>query len=88
MHRRTGSCYKHSITAENSTAMDSSYIKEGFRLRIRFLETGLGEFDKGKKCGKWENGEGEGNCSKNWTGEKECKSIRKYRFFESMRDEQ
>ena len=39
MHRRTGICYKHSITAENSTARDSSFIKEGFRLRIRFVET-------------------------------------------------
>ena len=41
--------FKHSITAENSTARDSSYIKEGFRLQIRFVETGLGVFDKGKK---------------------------------------
>ena len=30
--------------------------------------------------------EGEGNCSKNGTGEKEHKSIGKYRFFESMED--
>ena len=65
MHRTTGSCYKHSITAENNTARDSSYIKEGFRLWIRFVETGLGGFDKEKKSGKWANGEGEGNCSKN-----------------------
>ena len=34
MQRRTGSCYKHSINAENSTARDSSYIKEGFRLKV------------------------------------------------------
>ena len=33
--------YKHSITAENSTTRDSLYIKESFRLRIRFAETGL-----------------------------------------------
>ena len=39
--------------AENSTARDSWYIKEGFRLRIRFVEAGLGGFDKeGKK--KWQ----------------------------------
>ena len=49
MHRRTRSCYKHSITAENSTARDSSYIKEGIRLQIRFVEMGLGGFDKEKK---------------------------------------
>ena len=49
MHRRTGSCYKNSITAENSTAKDSLYIKEGFRLWIRFVETGLGGFDKEEK---------------------------------------
>ena len=42
MHRRTGSSYKHSITTENSTATDSLYIKEGFRLWITFVETGLG----------------------------------------------
>ena len=65
MHRRTGSCYKYSITAENSTARDSLYIKESFRLWIRFMETGLGRFDKEKRSGKWANGEGEGNCSKN-----------------------
>ena len=41
--------FKHSITAENSTARDNSYIKEGFRLRIGFVETGLGGFDKEKK---------------------------------------
>ena len=49
MHRRTGSCYKHSITAEKSTAMDSSYIKEGFRLWIRLVKTRLGGFDNQKK---------------------------------------
>ena len=54
MHR-TGSCYKHHITAENSTARDSSYIKEGFRLGIRFVETELGGFDKKKK---WQIGRG------------------------------
>ena len=62
MHRTTGSYYKHSIAAENSTARDSSYIKEGFILRIRFVETGLGDL---KKSGKWTYGEGKGNCSKN-----------------------
>ena len=41
--------FKHSITAENSTARDSSYIKKGFRLRIGFVESGLGGFDKEKK---------------------------------------
>ena len=41
MHR-TGSCYKYSITAENSTTRDSTYIEEGFRLQIRFVETELG----------------------------------------------
>ena len=59
MHRRTGSCYKNSITAENSTAKDSLYIKEGFRLWIRFVETGLGGFDKEKKrwlMGNWGGG--------------------------------
>ena len=58
MHRRTGSCYKNSITAENSTAKDSLCIKEGFRLWIRFVETGLGGFDKEKK--RWQMG--------NWGG--------------------
>ena len=82
MCRRTGSCYKHSITAEKSTASDSSYITEGFRLQIRFVETGLGGFVKENKSGKWANQEG--SCSTNLTGEKECKSIRKYRFFESI----
>ena len=59
MHRKTGSCYKHHITAENSTARDSSYIKEGFRLPIRFVETGLRGFEKEKKrkkSGKWGGG--------------------------------
>ena len=66
MQRTTGSCYKHSITAENNTARDSSYIKEGFRLWIRFVEMWFRGFDKEKKkSGKWANGEGEGNCSKN-----------------------
>ena len=49
---------------------------------------GLGGFDKEKK--KWQMhkwGEGR-NCSKNWTGEKECKSIGKYRFFGSIADGQ
>ena len=54
MHRTTGSYYKHSIAAENSTARDSSYIKEGFRLGIRFVETELGGFDKKK----WQIGRG------------------------------
>ena len=49
MHRRTWSCYKHTITAENSTARGSSYIKEGVRLQIRFVEMWLGGFDKEKK---------------------------------------
>ena len=49
MYRRTGSCYKHSITAENSTARDSLYIKEGFKLQIRFVETGLRSEKKLKK---------------------------------------
>ena len=42
MYRRTGSCNKHCNTAENSTARDSLYIKEGFRLWLRFGETELG----------------------------------------------
>ena len=42
MYRRAGDCYKHRITAKNSTARDSSYIKESFKLWIRFVETGLG----------------------------------------------
>ena len=84
MHRRTRSCYKRSIIAENSTARESSYIKEGFRLQIRFVEMGLGGVDKEKKekNGKWE-GEQKGNCPKNGTGEKECKSIGKYRFLKT-----
>ena len=57
IHRRTGSCYKHSITAENSTARDSYYIKEGFRLPISFMETALGGFEKEKKRGEWGEGE-------------------------------
>ena len=66
MHRRTGSCYKHHITAENSTARDSLYIKEGFRLPIRFVETRLEGFEKEKeKEKKVANEEGERNCSKN-----------------------
>ena len=56
IHRRTGSCYKHSITAENSTARDSYNIKKGFRLRIRFMETALGGFEKEKKT--WRMGRG------------------------------
>ena len=56
MHR-TGSCYKHHITAENSTARDSSYIKEGFRLWIRFVETGFGNLEKKRKeSSKWGGG--------------------------------
>ena len=47
MHRRTGSCYKRNITAENSIARDSSYIK-GFRLWIKFVKKGLGE-ERNKK---------------------------------------
>ena len=43
---------------------------------------GWGDLIKEKK-GKWANGKGKGNCSKNWTGEKECKSIGKYRFFKT-----
>ena len=31
------------FTAENSTIKDSSFIKEGFILRIRFVETGVGK---------------------------------------------
>ena len=37
-----------STALERSFARDSLYIKEGFRLRIRFVETGLGWFDKEK----------------------------------------
>ena len=55
MHRTAGSCYKQSIPAENSTARDSSYINEDFRLRIRFVETRLGGFEKKRVV----NGEGE-----------------------------
>ena len=54
MHRRTGRYYKHNITAENHTPMDSSNIKDGFILQIRFVEIRLGER---KKVG---NGEGGG----------------------------
>ena len=57
LRRRTGSCYKHIITAENSTTKDSSYFKEGFILRIRFVETGL---EEGKRKEKKEYGEGRG----------------------------
>ena len=57
MHRRTRSCYKRSIIAENSTARESSYIKGGFRLQIRFVEMGLGGVDKEKKK-KMGNGRG------------------------------
>ena len=56
MHGRTGNCYKHSITVENNTARDSLYIKEGFRLWIRFVETGLGLGLIKKKNGKWRGG--------------------------------
>ena len=56
LHRRAGSCYKHSITAVNSATRDSSYIKEGFRLRLSFVETWI-------KGGEW-GGVG-GHCSKN-----------------------
>ena len=41
MHRRTGGCYKHNISAENSTTRDSVDIKEGFRFQIMLVETGL-----------------------------------------------
>ena len=58
MHRRIGSCYKHSLAAENTPARDSSYIKEGFRLRLRFMETGLEEFDKEKKIANGQMGRG------------------------------
>ena len=58
MQRRAGSCYKHSTTAENSTSRDSSYIKEGFRLWIRFVETGFGNLEKKKKR-KQQMGRGE-----------------------------
>ena len=34
--------------------------------------------------GKWANGQGEGNFSKNLTDEKECKSIGKYRFLKTQ----
>ena len=44
--------------------MDSLYIKEGFRLRIRFADSMVGEE---KKVG---NEEGKGNASKNRTGQK------------------
>ena len=40
LHRRN--CYKHSITAENSSTKESSYFKEGFQLHIRFAEMGVG----------------------------------------------
>ena len=83
MHRRTGSCYISTvITAENSTDRNSSYIKESFRLWLRFVETG--DLKKKKKVA---NGEGEGNCSKNWTDEKECKGIGK-KVFENIGDGQ
>ena len=59
LHRRTGSCYKHSISAADSTTRDSSYIKEGFRYRVSFMKTGVGEE---KKSGKEK---GEGKVSKN-----------------------
>ena len=49
MHRIIGSRYKHSITAENSTDGDSSYIKEGFRLKMRFEEMGSGGIWKREK---------------------------------------
>ena len=44
------------LLQKKNTARDSLYIKEGFRLQIRFLEKGGGE--KGKKVvqgerGKW-----------------------------------
>ena len=58
MQRRTGNSYKDCITAENSTATDSLYIKEGFRLWIRFVETGLRLFDKEKKKTNKEMGKG------------------------------
>ena len=51
MHSKTGSCYKHSITAESSIAKDSSYIKEGFRLRVKFVKM---RFDKKN----WQMGRG------------------------------
>ena len=60
---RTGNCYKYSITAEISTARDSSYIKEGFRLGIRFLETVLEGGEDLTKKEKVANGEGKENCS-------------------------
>ena len=67
MHRITGSCYKHSITTESSTARNSSYIKEGFRLLIRFVEMGLGDLVKEKKwqMGKWGGG-GRGKLFQKW----------------------
>ena len=85
---RTGSCYKHSITAENSTARDSLYIKAGFRLQIRLMGTRFEGFDKEKKSGKQANRgrRKRVDCSINGAGKKECKSIRKYWFFESIGD--
>ena len=50
MHRRTGTCYKHCITAENSFARDSSNIKEGFRLWIRLWKQGWGNLIKKANC--------------------------------------
>ena len=47
-----------STALERSFAWDSLYIKEGFRLRIRFVETGLGWFNKGKKKANGQMGRG------------------------------
>ena len=64
MHR-TGSCYKYSITAENSTTRDSTYIEVGFRLQIRFVETEWGGGGGGRGGGGGGGGGGEGKCSTN-----------------------
>ena len=43
-----------SISAADSTTRDSSYIKEGFRYRVSFMKTGVGEEKKnlGKRKGR------------------------------------
>ena len=64
---------------------DSSYIEQGFRLRVRVVETGLGWFDKkvaNEQMSKWGGGVRGGNLfQKPNRSERECKSIGKYRFW-------
>ena len=54
MQRRIGSCYKHSITAENSSG--------SFRLSVICKSEVGGDLKKEKKEKKVANGEGDGNC--------------------------